>query len=133
MLSVAASTATALTVVEPTSIPTRSCGVIALPRRRQIDVPRRTREAEESAPPIHQVAHVQREVRRRAGHPGAMRHLVERVPQLRMLRDEVADVFEPLPGGFERLAEFRLGLGLGLAERHLHTAVRVDLAFARGL
>jgi hypothetical protein len=61
----------------------------------------------------------------------AVRHRVKRPFQLGMLLDIVADLPKTLARRLETLLEFRLGLDLGFAQRHLHPAVRVDLAFTR--
>ncbi len=78
---------------------------------------------------IHPIADVQDEIRRRARDAVPVRHFVKRLPQLRMIGHERLDVLQPPAGRLQRLLEFELGLGLRLAERHLHAAVRVDLAF----
>ena len=62
-----------------------------------------------------------------------MRNGIEQVPQLGMLADVVLNVVQPFAGRLQRLVEFHAGLYLGFAQRHLHAAVSVDLAFARGL
>src|SRR5262245_46011219 len=114
MASVAASTATALTVVDPTSIPTRSCGVMASTlvarwRRAGGNV---GGEREERPPAIHQIVDVQDEVRCGPGHALTMRHVVEGMPQLRTLGDERTELVETPASGIERLLELSLGFGL---------------------
>jgi len=49
-----------------------------------------------------------------------------------MLVDPGAAGIQRQAGALQRLGEFLLGLALGFAQRHLHAAVSVDFAFARG-
>ena len=60
-----------------------------------------------------------------------MRHVIERLLQLRMLVHIVANFLQRLPGRLQTLLEFRLGLDLRFAQRHLHPAVSIHFAFAR--
>ena len=82
---------------------------------------------------IHALGHVQHEVGGHADHAFDVGNLVHRRLQLGMLLDEGANLFEGAAGGVESGLEFELGLGLGFAERHLHAAVGVHVAFAGGL
>src|SRR5690348_12815966 len=77
---------------------------------------------------VDAIVHVQNELRRSPGNSLLMRDVIERPLQFRMFLNVFADLIHALAGGPEALLEFRLGLDLGLAQRHLHTAVRIDLA-----
>ena len=79
---------------------------------------------------IHAIADVQNELRRRSRDARPVRDVVKRPAQLRMLGDVVLDVLQALARGPQGLLEFRLGFGLGVAQGHLHAAVRVDLALS---
>src|SRR5262249_44897443 len=61
----------------------------------------------------------------------AVWYVIERTLQLRMLVNVFANFHHALAGGLQALLELGLGFDLGFAERHLHTAVCVDFAFAR--
>src|ERR1700686_1300562 len=82
---------------------------------------------------VHQIVDVHDELRCRARDTFTMRHMVERPPQLAMIGDEFPDVVQTLARGLQYSLELRPGLGFGLAESHLYTAVGVDLAFTRRL
>ena len=48
-----------------------------------------------------------------------------------MPNDVIPDLFKTLARRSQCMIEFRLGLDLRFAQRHLHAAVRVDLSLAR--
>src|SRR5579864_7075409 len=91
------------------------------------------RATPQAAALVHPVVHMQDELRRRAGDPFAMRYVIERPLEFRMLGDIFANFVQALARGLQTLFELSLRFYLGLAQRHLHTAVRVDLSLTRGL
>src|SRR5688572_539831 len=115
-------------------MPTRSCGGMASPL---VAGAGQTAGAacvrEDRSPSVHQIANVEHEGRGGTGDPFSMRNAVEGMPELGMFRNKRPHIVETLAGGIERLLEFGLRLGLGLAKCHLHATVCVDLAFARRL
>ena len=74
---------------------------------------------------------MQDELRSRSCHSFAMRHVIERPLQLGMLVNIFTDFGHALARGFQALLELGLCLYFGLAECHLHAAVRINFAFAR--
>ena len=58
--------------------------------------------------------------------------MIEGSLQLRVLGDIVSDLLETLARRTEALLELSFGLYFGFSKSHLHTAMGVDLSFARG-
>src|ERR1700745_159900 len=147
VLSDAASTTIALTVVEPTSNPTKYCCIaISLNGclRQQwnhgsADVRRSGYLffGYQGAGPavvrpvlLHQLAHMPGKLSSRSGETVPVREFVERLLELRMLIHIGPQFFEGSAGFRQHTLEFRPSLGFGLGKRHLHAAVGVDFAFA---
>src|ERR1700720_4169070 len=82
---------------------------------------------------VHQIVDMHGELSCRARDTFAMRHMVERPPQLAMIGDKFPDVVQTLARGLQYSLELCLGLSLRLAESHLHAAVSIHFAFARCL
>src|SRR5208282_2084743 len=89
------------------------------------------RQPGEACIAIHQVANMQNKVGRNPSYASAALNRIKRAPQLPMLGDVCLDVVELLARGSQRLLELRLSLDLGVAQSHLHAAVRVDLSLPR--
>src|SRR5271167_4156079 len=147
VLSVAASTTIALTVVEPTSKPTRNCSITissVTSQRWGKRTGRHTalrnllkRNGRPGSPTIgsvffHQIANVQGKLRSSSSYAFTMGNLVKRVLEIRMLVDVLSQFVEGSPGLLQNAVEFGAGLGLGLCQRHLDSAVGVHFTFARG-
>src|SRR5271166_1052777 len=81
---------------------------------------------------IHQVADVPCKLRGGSGDSLAMRNLIERVLQLRVGFDVVAQIVERFACLSQDAVELRPRLGLRLGQRHLYAAMGIHLAFARG-
>src|SRR5580700_2037088 len=62
--------------------------------------------------PIHAIAHMQNELRRRSSDAFAMRHVVERPPQFRMFGNVIPDLVQTLPRRFQELLKLRLRFDL---------------------
>src|SRR6185369_11684936 len=108
MRSVSASTTTALTVVEPTSMPTS--------RARLVDM---------TAHPLRDVHH---EVGGAADEPFGVGDVVHRALHLGVVIHVGAALIEREAGALERFGELAARLAFGFAECHLDARVRVDLA-----
>src|ERR1700733_7311667 len=142
VLSVAASTTIALTVVDPTSKPTRNC-CIHSPLKGGFDDGERLGylcfgHGYPGAPGVcsilfHEVVHMPGELGCRSRKTVPMRELVECVLELRMLIDIRPEFVQCPPGLAEDAIKLRPSLCLGFCERHLHAAVGIDLAFAGSL
>src|SRR5690348_17269071 len=104
---------TALTVVEPTSIPIRNWLDMLVGLG------------------LHAIGNVMNKVGSAAYDTLGVRHLIERLPGFGVCIHPGAALIEGEAGGFERGGEFLLRLVLGFAEGHLDAGMGVDLTFAR--
>ena len=73
---------------------------------------------------------MEHEVCSRPCHTFAVRHGIEQLPQLGMIGYVAPDFIQRLAGRRQSLIELHARFDFGFAERHLHAAVGVDLAFA---
>src|ERR1700678_3362646 len=139
VLSVAASTTIALTVVDPTSKPTRNC-CIHSPLKGGFDDGERLGylcfgHGDPRAPGVcsilfHEVVHMPGELGSRSRKTVPMGELVECMLELRMLIDIGPEFVQCPPGLAEHTVKLRPRLCFGFRERHLDPAVSIDFAFA---
>src|SRR6204780_2143225 len=135
VLSVAASTTIALTVVDPTSKPTRNC-CIHSPLKGGFDDGERSGylcfgHGDPGAPGVctilfHEIVHVPGELGSRSRKTMPMGELVECMLELRMLVNIGPEFVQCPPGLAEDPPNPRASLCLGFGERHLHPAVGID-------
>src|SRR5271156_3858902 len=142
VLSVAASTTIALTVVEPTSKPTRNC-CIHSPLKGGFDDGERLGylcfgHGDPGTPGVcsilfHEVVHMPGELGCRSRKTMPMGELVECMLEFRMLVNIGPKFVQCPPGLAEDAIKLRPSLGFGFGKRHLHAAVGIDFAFAGSL
>src|SRR5512136_1893238 len=105
---------TALTVVEPTSIPASNLGT---------DTGKLL-----GSTACHQVVYMQNKIGCDSGYSRTVRDSIEWPMQLGMPLDKISDIFDLSPGARKRFLVFHFRLRLGLSQCHLDAAVGVDLS-----